>query len=260
MWEPWGVGVCLSRVWIPQGDFLEEVATQKTVYMHSKGPGRANDRHRARVGARKTHLLFTHRIFFLIKCVYLAIDGNLQTQALVNITISDLLLASYVATPGISPSMEEETGAERGAVPLLGSQSWEVEALAFDPRRLTTTVDPRNVLGCSHLAGGESAGWGVWPAQGCRAVRHGAGPGVGFGPWPCVWRSPAGRPREGGGLTVPAERPCRLAPGVFITPGVSSLPGLHSVLKCSDVQRAFFIRAMKLFSACCQAVVKRRSK
>ena len=187
-------------------------------------------------------------------------DGNLQTQALVNITISDLLLASYVATPGISPSMEEETGAERGAVPLLGSQSWEVEALAFDPRRLTTTVDPRNVLGCSHLAGGESAGWGVWPAQGCRAVRHGAGPGVGFGPWPCVWRSPAGRPREGGGLTVPAERPCRLAPGVFITPGVSSLPGLHSVLKCSDVQRAFFIRAMKLFSACCQAVVKRRSK
>ena len=154
MWEPWGVGVCLSRVWIPQGDFLEEVATQKTVYMHSKGPGRANDRHRARVGARKTHLLFTHRIFFLIKCVYLAIDGNLQTQALVNITISDLLLASYLAAPGISPSMEEETEAERGVVPLLGPQSWEVEALGFDPRRLTTTVDSRNALGCSHLAGG----------------------------------------------------------------------------------------------------------
>ena len=39
-------------------------------------------------------------------------------------------------------------------VPLLGSQSWEAEALGFNPRGLTTTVDSRNALGCSHLAGG----------------------------------------------------------------------------------------------------------
>ena len=69
-----GVGVCLSRDWIPQGDFLEEVAPKKTVYMHSKRPGRANHRHRARVGARETHLLFSQ---FFFKYVYLAIDGNL---------------------------------------------------------------------------------------------------------------------------------------------------------------------------------------
>lgn len=254
-----GVGVGLSRDWIPQGDFLEEVAPKKLCIcilrdlgglITDTGPG---------WGPGRLICYSLAEFLFLIKCVYLAIDGNLQTQALVNI-ISDLLLASYVAAPGVSPSMEEETGAERGVVPLPGSQSWEVEALGFDPRRLTTTADPGNALGCSHLEGGESAGWVVWPAQGRRAVRHRAGPRVGCRLWPHVRRSPAGRPREGGGLTVPTERSCRLAPGMFITPGVSSLPGLHSVLKCSDVRRAFFIRAMKLFSACCQAVVKRRGK
>lgn len=58
------VGVGLSKDWIPQGDFPEEVAPKKTVYMHSKGPGGANHRHGARVGAMETHLLFTHRILF----------------------------------------------------------------------------------------------------------------------------------------------------------------------------------------------------
>lgn len=38
------------------------------------------------------------------------------------------------------------------------------------------------------------------------------------------------------------------------------LPGLQAVLKCSGVRRAFFIQEMKLFSACCQAVVKRRGE
>lgn len=63
------------------------------------------------MGARETDSMFTHRIFFfLIKSVYLAIVGSLQTQALTDVTITDLLLASYVAAAGTSPSMEEETG------------------------------------------------------------------------------------------------------------------------------------------------------
>lgn len=49
--------------------------------------------------------------------------------------------------------------------------------------------------------------------------------------------------------------PAHLSPtGLSTTPG-ASLTGL-GVLECSNVQRAVFIQEVKLFSACCQAVVK----
>lgn len=61
--------------------------------------------------------------------------------------------------------------------------------------------------------------------------------------------------------SVPETHQCgRLSPGMFITPGASSLPGFQSILKCSDVPTAFLYTRNELFSACCQAVVKRRGK
>lgn len=139
-------------------------------------------------GARETDLLFTHGIFFfLIKSVYLAIVGSLQTQALTDVTITDLLLASYVAAACTSPSMEEETGrARHGASPgvteLGGAGAGTRPQKADHPAPCSThdscnpTADTGDAPGCSHLAGGASAGWGVRPAQGRRAVRHRAGP------------------------------------------------------------------------------------
>lgn len=92
------------------------------------------------MGARETDSMFTHRIFFfLIKSVYLPLLAAFKPRHL------QTLLSLICSSPPMwqqqaHPHQWERKQAERHVVPLPGSQSWEVQALGLNPRRLTTLL------------------------------------------------------------------------------------------------------------------------